>query len=984
MKLFFHYASSTMLLLFLSLPTILSAQNGTISGTVSDVSGDPLIGATVVVSGTTVGTVTDFDGNYSMDVSSGEYSLSASYTGYNNQIIAVSVTAGQEQTIDFTLSEGIAIDEVVVLGTRAPNRTNTDSPVPVDVINVDQLINVAPQTDINSLLHFTAPSFNSNNQTISDGTDHIQPAALRGLGPDQVLVLLNAKRRHQSSLVNVNGTFGRGSVSTDMNTVPAIALKSIEVLRDGAAAQYGSDAIAGVINLRLKEDVNKLALNVTTGANFTSEIGPFEGEQKDVDGEIVNVGANYGLPIGNNGGFINLTGEFNFRGSTNRMQEFSGGIFGAYNGIERIARADGADVSALSLADVQQYAPQVGYFSSEDISAINMAGSLADISGVLGADVTDQELAARGQTRSDYNMRVGQSQGRGGKFFMNMALPLGDNLEFYSYGGTSYREGESGCFYRLPGQSRTTTAIYPNGTVPRINSAISDRSIAGGIRGEVADWNIDLSSTVGFNEFLFKMGNTHNATLGASSPTEFNAGGHSFTQSTSNIDLSQYFETSGIAGINVAFGAEYRFENYQVIPGTELSHGNYDVNGNLINPTTSDDLITRDILGRSRPSGSQCFAGFLPQNFVDAVRNSIAGYADFEFDISEDFLISAAIRAENYSDFGSTFNYKVASRYKLSDNLSLRGAVSTGFRAPSLAQINYNKTATLFELVNGVSVAQEVGTFSNNSRAAKLLGIPQLQEETSQNFSLGFTAKVPDAGLKFTVDAYQVNIDDRVVLTGQFQAGEDKELQQIFEQSGANRAAFFANAINTQTQGIDVVVSHSALLGDGLVLRNDLAAAFTQTEAETDSNGDVIVKASDLLREKGLVGTYFDQQSRIYLEQAVPRTKITLNNSLSVNKLTIYLRNTYFGETTEATSADLSDASIDFFYSPKVITDLSLGYGFSENLLITIGANNLLDVYPDIADPSFQSSGRFLYSRRSPQFGFGGRHLFARLSFTLE
>lgn len=982
MKQFFYLFR--LIILLIGLPSLLHAQTGTISGTVTDVGGEPLISATVVVSGTTSGTVTDFEGNYELNLSAGNYSLAASYTGYNNQIIAVSVTAGQAQTINFALGEGMVIDEVVVLGTRSPNRTNTDSPVPVDVINVDQLTAVAPQTDINSILHYTAPSFSSNTQTISDGTDHIDPASLRGLGPDQVLVLLNAKRRHNTSLVNVNGTFGRGSVGTDLNAIPASALEAIEVLRDGAAAQYGSDAIAGVINLRLKKDVNKLGFNVTTGGNFTSEIGPFEGEQKDVDGEVVNIGANYGLPIGNNGGFINMTGEFNYRGSTNRMQEFTGGIFSAFNGIERIARADGADVSALSLADVQQYAPQVGYFSGDDISAINAATSLGDLSDVLGQNVTDQELAARGQVRSDYNMRVGQSEVRGGKLFMNMAIPMGDNLELYSFGGTSYREGESGCFYRLPSQNRTTTSIYPNGTVPRINSAISDRSIAGGIRGTVKDWSVDLSTSVGFNEFLYKMSNTHNATLGASSPTEFNVGGHSFTQTTSNLDLSQYFEMEGISGINVAFGAEYRFENYQVIPGVESSYGNFDVNGNLVDPTTPSDLLPTDILGRGRPAGSQCFAGFLPQNFVDAVRNSVAGYADFEFDISDAFLISAAVRAENYSDFGSTFNYKVASRYKVSDNLSLRGAISTGFRAPSLAQINFNKTSTLFELVNGVSVAQEVGTFSNNSRAAQLLGIPQLQEETSQNFSLGFTAKFPDAGLRLTVDAYQVNIDDRVILTGQFQAGDDKELQQIFEQAGANRAAFFSNAINTESQGLDVVIAHSTLIGNGLVLRNNFAATFSQTRAETDAQGEVIVKASDLLREKGLVGTYFNQQSRIYLEEAVPRTKLTLSNSLAINKLNIYLRNTLFGETTEATNEDLNDASIDFYNSPKVITDLSFGYGFSENLSLTVGANNLLDIYPDEADPAFQSSGRFVYSRRAPQFSFGGRHLFARLSFTLQ
>ena len=770
----------------------------------------------------------------------------------------------------------------------------------------------------------------------------------------------------------------RDSVGTDLNAIPTSAVQTIEVLRDGAAAQYGSDAIAGVINLRLKESVNKLNFNLTTGANFTSEIGPFEGETKDIDGEIVNLGINYGLPIGNNGGFINMTGEFGFKGSTNRMLEFTGGIFSNYNGIERVAAAAGADISNLSLADVQNFAPQVGFIG--DQAAIANATSLADISGVLGADATDQELSARGLERSDFNMRVGQSRLREGKFFANMAIPLGENLEVYAFGGIGSRDGESGCFYRLPNQNRTTTSIYPNGTVPRINSVITDRSLSAGIRGKIGEWNIDLSNTFGTNEFLFFMTETHNATLGAGSPTEFNAGGHSFTQNTGNFDVSQYFEGGGVKGINVAFGAEYRFENYQVIPGTELSFGNFDVNGELVTPTTSDNLLTTDILGRGRPSGAQCFAGFLPTNEVDANRSSVAGYADVELDVSDAFLISGALRFENYSDFGSTLNFKVASRYKISDNFNLRGAVSTGFRAPSLHQIFFSRTSTIFVTENGQTTAQEVGVFNNSSRPAQLLGIPQLQEETSNNFSLGFTAKVPDLGLRFTVDAYQVNIDDRVVLTGQFGPGDNPELQVLFNQAQATRAAFFANAIDTESRGIDIVIAHRTRLGQG-TLSNNLAATFSQTEQVGE------IQASDILRESGLVDTYFDATSRIYLEEAVPRTKITLSNTYSTGKLSFYLRNSLFGETTEAANVcdpDNRDPNVDCINSSKVITDFSVGVQFTKNFGITVGSNNIFDVYPDIVDDAFLSSGRFLYSRRSPQFSFGGRHLFARVVFTLE
>lgn len=956
----------------------------TVSGTISDGS-EGLIGASVQVDGTDMGAVTNLDGMYSISLADGNYTITASYTGFESMSKTVNVSGGS-MTLDFSLSSGVYLSDVIVLGTRASNRTDMESPVPVDVIDVSSLALAAPQTSINQLLHATTPSFSSNTQTISDGTDHIDPASLRGLGPDQVLVLVNGKRRHTTSLVNVNGTFGRGNVGTDLNAIPASAIERIEVLRDGAAAQYGSDAIAGVINIQLKETTNQLSLNLTTGANFTDGIGPFGGETKSYDGEVINLGANYGLSLPNNG-YLNLTGEMDIRGSTNRMQEFQGGIFNGLNGVERLASADGLDVNTMSLADIQNYGAQVGYFSQgtkDDLAALTSMDGLGD---VLGFDATDDELAARGQTRSDYNMRVGQSAARGGKFMANLGMPLGDNAELYAFSAMSYRNGNSGCFYRLPSQSRTMTSIYPNGTVPKINSNISDRSLGAGIKGMVGNWNSDLSLVTGTNEFLYHISDAHNATLGTASPTAMDAGGHSFSQTTGNLDISQYFEMDAIDGVNIAFGAEYRTENYQIIQGSEQSFGNYDVNGNLVNSTTPDSMLTTDLLGRNRPSGCQCFAGFLPTNVVDANRSSVAAYFDSEFDITKDFLIGAAVRLENYSDFGSTFNYKATGRYKVSDNFVLRAAYSTGFRAPSLHQIHFSRTSTIFTLVDGVSVPQEVGVFSNNSRVAQLLGIPQLKEETSQNASFGFTLKAPSAGLRLTVDAYQVNIDDRVILTGQFSPGGDAELQSLFDAAGATKAAFFANAIDTKSQGIDIVLAHTLDMGNGNNLKTDLAATFSQTTWDQEAG----IKASDLLEEKGLVSTYFDQTSRLYMEQAVPRQKVSMGNTLNMGSLSVYLRNTYFGQTTEATSADIFDAdlnlideTIDPYNEGKLITDLSLGYALNNNFKITVGANNLLDIYPDEVDPTFSSSGRFVYSRRSPQFSFGGRYLFARVSITLD
>lgn len=962
------------LLLMVMFIGIISLSYGqkTITGVVTSDSEGELIGATVIEKGTSNGTVTDFDGSYEISVSGEDAILVFSYVGYTDKEMAV---AGLS-TIDAVMVQGQELEQVVVTGSRAPGRTNTDSPVPVDVINISKLTSSAPQTDLNDIMAASAPSFSSNKQTISDGTDHIDPASLRGLGPDQVLVLVNGKRRHNTSLVNVNGTFGRGNVGTDLSAIPAAAISNIEVLRDGAAAQYGSDAIAGVINLQLRKNVNKLTLNASTGAHFTSNIGPFGGETKTADGEVVNFGANYGLPLGDKGGYVNLTGELTFRGATSRMQDFSGGIFNRLNSVERVARSQGVlDVTNASIADIQGWSQSAG-FSSEVNSQIQAATDIETIRDLMGADNTAAELAARGQQSSDYNMRVGQSQVRGGKFFGNLSIPFGDDGELYSFGGVSYRTGESGCFYRLPSQNRTVTAIYPDGHVPLINSNIVDQSIAVGLRNKIKEWHVDLSNTYGSNSFDYFITETANATSGGASPTEFNAGGHTFTQNTANLDFSRYFENPGaIKGINVAFGAEFRMENYVLRQGSERSYANYDINSELVTPTTPDNLLVRDFLGRNRPNGCQCFAGFLPSNEIDAFRSSYAAYFDSEFDISDAFLITGALRFEDYSDFGSTFNYKVSTRLKASESLSLRGAISSGFRAPSLHQINFSRTSTIFEVVNGVSVAQEVGTFSNGSRVARLVGIEQLTQETSQNYSAGITAKLPH-GFKITLDGFLVDIKDRVVLTGTFgpgnvsDAGERAELQALFNLSGATEANFFANAVDTRTTGIDFVISNTTFLKNDYRLSNDLALTYAATEVQN-------VKFPDRIVSAGLQNNYFDETSRIYLERAVPRFKAILTNTLDLDKFSFFLRNTYYGETTEATN-ELNPP----VYSGKVLTDLSVGYKIAESVTVTVGANNLFDIYPDEAPESFQSSGRFPYTRRSPQFGFNGRFVFARVGLS--
>lgn len=934
-----------------------------VSGVVTDENNDPLSGVTIIIKNTSTGTITDFDGNYQINAVNGDR-LVFSYVGY--QTVERVVDGAQ---LDVVMNPGVSLGEITLTGSRNPDRTAVNSVAPVDVIDVTALTTSSPQVNLNQILNFVAPSFNSNTQTIADGTDHIDPASLRGLGPDQVLVLINGKRRHTSSLVNVNGSFGKGSVGTDLNAIPTAAIKRIEVLRDGAAAQYGSDAIAGVINIVLENATNELKLNVTSGAHFSEQSNEQTG---GVDGATTNISANYGLKLGDKGGYINFTGDFDYRDAYNRMKEWEGNVFNRYNTVERFAANDGYDISKLlddDIDDVIYYGNLAGFNLDPNITK-------NELRSILSADNTEAELASRNLKRSDFNMRVGQSEVRGGRFFSNLALPLDDQgSEVYAFGGMSSRTGNSGGFYRMPNESRTYTPMYINGFLPEINSKITDQSLSVGVRGKIADWNIDFSNTYGKNKFEYVIGNTSNTSMQNASPSSFDAGGFSFAQNTINLDVSNFYDDI-FAGLNIAFGAEYRLENYEIFAGKESSYARYTPKGDAI--ISVDQLPAQDFFGNDRPGGAQVFPGFSPKNETNRDRNSIAGYIDLEADITESFLVSFATRFEDYSDFGSTINFKLASLIKLNEHLNFRVAGNTGFRAPSLHQLYFNSTSTVFD---ATGVAQEVGTFSNDSRAAQLLGIPKLKEEKSKSVSLGVTVKLPEANMNITLDGYFVGIDDRVVYTGQFRGpNTDSELDNLLYQANATAAAFFANAIDTESKGLDLVVTHKANVGTNAVLKNDLAATLSKTKKVGP------IKASRVLEDAGLVTTYFQEDSRIYLEEAVPRTKINLSNTLSTGNFNFFLRNVYFGEVTEATS----NIDLQQVFSAKVVTDVSIGYKLTNNVLVTVGANNIFDIFPDLAKKDIdglgnnRSTGRFDWSRSAQQFGLGGRFLFARLSVNLN
>lgn len=934
------------------------------------------------------------------------------------------------------------VEEVQILvGSRNKSRVITDSPVPIDVLKMNELAVSAPQTDLTQILNYVAPSFTSNTTTVADGTDHIDPAQLRGLGPDQTLVLLNGKRQHSSALVNVNGSPGRGTVGTDLNAIPAFAIDRIEVLRDGAAAQYGSDAIAGVIDLQMKRDTGKLAIALTGGGNASEGSNDHRGGW---DGTKTQLDANYGTKLFGNKGFVNVTGSFGWRDSTSRATDYNGTIFNAYNAVERVALANGNNITSMfgninALTGAQQSnlfniiktsANQINYFTAAQQTAIQSATTLGALQNALKFDTSLDELKARGLKRSDFDMRVGQSRLTSTQFYLNSEYPINETTKVYLFGGYSNRDGNSAGFYRKPDQSRALTSVYPNGFLPEIGSTVVDYSVSGGIKGKLGGLDYDLSNTFGVNYFDYNIENTSNATMGTSTPTSFYAGRLKFQQNTSNLDFVKKFDV--LNGLNFAFGGEYRTERYIIKKGTEASYTTYNTDGSIYaGASTPNILRPTDFFGNYRPGGAQVFPGFRPSNEVNGGRQSVAAYIDTELDITKWLLLSGALRYENYSDFGSTFNYKFATRIKVTPSLNLRGAISTGFRAPSLAQIYYSSTSTQF--IGGVPF--EVGTFTNTSNVAKILGIPSLKQEESNNYSLGATYKIPNTQLTLAVDGYYIKINDRIVLTDGF-TPTTPQLVADFNSVNAQTATVFSNAVNTQSRGLDVVISNKFKFDD-FTLNTTIAGTMSKTQRVGDINGSAALVAG------GQINKYYSEATKIYMEEAVPRTKVNIMNTLSIKKWDFFLRQSYFGKVTDPNTADvngdgyIANSLVNGQYvesehpvwTSKTITDFSVTYSVNSKLKFTAGANNLFDIYPDqnlktqvvfrpdangkykyvntsgntvflpgpggsvVILPSDYKSGasvvdlsnnnQFEYSRNTSQFGQNGRYLFLRINYTL-
>ncbi|WP_234974663.1 TonB-dependent receptor [Tenacibaculum agarivorans] len=882
-----------------------SQSRAVISGVISDEFGGILPGAKVSIEGTDNVTTSDTNGNYKLEVEAGIYIINVSFIMYNSASKSIQVDLENNIILDFTLSAGFSIDEPISLGSRAQPRSLLETTVPVDIISPEQ-ITKSPQLELSQVLHFLIPSFHSTHQTISDGTDHIDPTSLRGLGPDQVLVLVNGKRRHSSSLLNVNGTAGRGSVGTDFNAIPITAIDRIEILRDGATSQYGSDAIAGVINIILKKQTDVIDLNTQFGTNT-------EG-----DGKTSYFGINFGTQIGKEG-FLNLTGEFRQRTPTNRAGNYTGSVYSNDPNLD------------AQLINQNQFFSKTGY-------------------------------------KNQQVMEIGNSATQNLSFFFNGEFFISTDTRLYFHGGRNYREGISKGFYRFPkDQDRVVLELNPNGFSPQIVTDIMDDAIVAGIKSIKNDWNIDFSQSIGINTLGFNVENSNNASLGISSPRGFNSGGFKYQQSTTNLDLSRKFDQFG--DLNIALGGELRLENYQIKAGEEASY----INGDSTFIDSNGDV-------QPRITGAQLFPGIRPENELSRFRTNGSGYFDLEINPSKKLLLEGALRYEFYNDFGSETIWKLASRYRISENLSLRGSYSTGFRAPSLHQVYFQNVSNQF--IDGDF--KQVGTFNSESAVVNdAFNLDDLKPELSDHISLGISGKVNNT-FTFSFDFYQINIEDRIVLSARLEDG----FETILTPFNVSSAQFLTNAIDSRTRGFDAVINYKNKIGSG-ELYGSIAANVNSAKV---NNIHINSSLSSNLGSTAI----FNREEVSRIESAQPNFKINTLVAYEINKIEFRLHNTYFGEVSYLHPNDGNSnnwvlneftgniESRDQTFSPKILTDFSIGYQLKNWLYLNVGGNNIFNVYPDRHTHSANTSeGNFIYSRRVQQFGVKGANYFFNLNVKL-
>jgi len=859
----------------------------------------PLNGATVKVTGSTAGTATDADGRFSINAAANA-ELEISFIGYEPKKVAVNNQS--DLLITLNSQAGVLEGLVISTGARAAARTLTTTPLPVDVFGPNDL-KTTGQPSFDKALQYRVPSFNTVNTPVNDATTLLDPYEIRNLGPSRTLILINGKRKNLSSLLYVQFSPGRGETGPDLASIPQDAIKRVEILRDGASAQYGSDAIAGVMNVILKDKYQYSSLILRGGVTHKG------------DGETYGVAYNGGSNFASNG-FINYTIDF--------------------------SQANSAVRSGI----------------------IDRPTEKATFGGSSSADAAIDAYLNRFPTGNNIN---GTGEIQAAKFNYNLGVPIGSNAQFYSNAGlvfkkvfshanfrTPYWRTDAGLLHqRVPGAPNYTGGTDPLyegylGYVPTFDGDLLDYHATAGFTNMVNGWKHDMSITFGGNQQLYTVENTVNRTLGTASPTAFKPGGYFYGHIVGNYDITKAITDN----VSLAFGAEVRTETYKIIAGDTASYSG---------------------------EGANSFPGIRQENASTNKRHNFGAYVDASWDVTDDFMLNGALRGENYSDFGSAFVWKLSSRYKLAeDKFIIRASASTGFRAPSLHQIYAQSTQASFV----AGTIQLSGLFNNRSKQAFLLGVPKLKPEKSDNYTVGIGI-TPNRNISITADYYNITIKERIVYSSSISTSDPSTtLYQILQAAGVVQANFFINGIKTRTQGIDFVGSYRNIgLGKGKLGVN-LAGNYTmKNEIIGSPNNPKAIEDAD--------ASILSAQIRSLLTESRPKYKAVVGFDYVIKKWNFNLNNTVFGPTK---FQDLDNGggimnNIKQVFKTKMLTDINIGYDFTNKIGASFTVNNVFNVLPEWSlkltgspsDPNYASAAATLSNAAERSLlegflGFSGRY----------
>ena len=851
----------------------------TISGQISDKNGG-LPGVSVVVKGTTAGAQTDGDGKFSFVAPKGATTLVVSSIGYVSQ--EVPVPANGSLNLTLANSDNVLGEVIISTGSRNTQRTVTDSSLPIDILSAKDLASTG-QTSFDKALQYRVPSFNTVNTPVNDATTLLDPYEIRNMGPSRSLILINGKRKNLSSLLYVQFSPGRGETGVDLSAIPTDAIKRVEILRDGASAQYGSDAIAGVMNVILKDKYEYSSLTINGGSTFSKgnkvETPPTGGGYGGTYGVTLNSGGNLG-----GRGYLNYTMAFNQQNSAVRS----------------------------GIIDIPT---EIATFGGDPASD-------ALIRKYLGVYPTGNNINGTGDiTAAKFVINTGLSFGEKGEVYANAAFVTKKVKSFANF-RTPYWRQDRGLLHNAGDNngvnfitketlafSTDAVDLYKGyiGYVPTFEGDLTDYNATIGVKNEINGWKHDLSLTTGGNSQSYTVNNTVNRSLGTASPTRFKPGGYGFDHVVGNMDVSKSFTDQ----LSVAFGMEARTESYTIVAGDTASYSG---------------------------QGSNSFPGIDRVNAGTNSRFNVGAYLDLSYDVTKDFLINGTVRAEKYSDFGNANVYKLSSRYKLADDkVTIRGSVSTGFRAPSLHQIYAQSIQANF---SGGTITTS-GLYNNQSVQARLLGIPLLKPEKSTNYTLGVGLN-PMKNLSITLDYYHINVKDRIVYSSSISSSSTTSpLGQILTKAGVGTIQFFINGIETNNDGLDYVVAYRNIaLGSGKLHVNLAGNVSLKNEIVGTPNEPAAIKADN--------SSILNAQIKSLLTEGRPQYKTILGFDYIIGKAVFNLNNTLFGPT-KFRDIDNGGGQMNYIqavFKPAVVTDLNIGYNFTDKVNFSLGINNIFNVLP--------------------------------------